>query len=371
MRTAFFFGAGASAAIEGIPSQAGLLREYFSKTYHERRSPVESNVRSLFRDTFGIDVYCKTDEPKELPTFEEVLGLIDLAKDCDANIGTQGPRTAATAPLVEQLAKTNCISPMRLYFILLLAKAIHPNAVVYPAVFDGDTAYHKLLKYLNERGELSDTVFMTTNYDIFFDAALYKMDCAPRYGPRFSYDAPATQLLVDAPTRLKESLGQKTEIDFFKLHGSVNWLHCNECGQTRYWLFRPLVLELLKVKSKGPFCSSCRTLGAPVIVPPTVFKSPDLAPAPLQGIWQEAEKKLTAVDRIVFVGYSFPDADMHVKQMLKRVQVNRAMNQEYLVLTKTQKCEEKSRYKRFLGDRVDYRVGEFGKFVKNPSEWLD
>jgi hypothetical protein len=94
---AIFLGAGASCA-EGAPTQAGLLREFFKESfanygpangYGERHPPLK-NIKALknrlarfFKVLFGFDPMNDNLDAVEFPTFEEALGIIDLALERD------------------------------------------------------------------------------------------------------------------------------------------------------------------------------------------------------------------------------------------------------------------------------------------------
>ena len=76
--TAIFLGAGASAA-EGAPLQGDLFREYFSSdVYQSHRDEMDSELATFFLEMFRINVDEDVSKVK-FPTFEEVLGLTDLA----------------------------------------------------------------------------------------------------------------------------------------------------------------------------------------------------------------------------------------------------------------------------------------------------
>ncbi len=77
-------------------------------------------------------------------------------------------------------------------------------------------------------------------------------------------------------------------------------------------------------------CRKCGSLTTPIIIPPTYFKV--LSNIFLQEVWHRAETVLSNCRTWVFCGYSFPDADMHVKYMLKRVQVNSQLPRKIVVV---------------------------------------
>ncbi len=108
----------------------------------------------------------------------------------------------------------------------------------------------------------------------------------------------------------------------------------------------------------------------PLIVPPTFYK--DLNNVFLSSIWNKTDIALRKIKHIVFCGYSFPDADIHIKYLLKRAQTNRDMPLRVTVINNhtgkkpTDAQQEESRYKRFLGASVNYTARSFEDFVADP-----
>jgi len=99
-----------------------------------------------------------------------------------------------------------------------------------------------------------------------------------------------------------------------KLHGSLNWLWCSNCGriQVKFWE---------KIALDGYFNDpECRFCGAhsfvPQILMPTFLK--DNTNTQLRNVWNQAGLELLETKRIVFIGYSFPLADFEIRQMLAR-----------------------------------------------------
>ena len=94
-------------------------------------------------------------------------------------------------------------------------------------------------------------------------------------------------------------------------------------------------------------------------------------------IWNKAEAALKNAEHIIFCGYSFPDADMHVKYLLKRVQTNRSRKplkvtviNDHAGKSEATREEEKRRYVRFLGDAIDYTKSSFENFAGEPGKFL-
>ena len=92
----------------------------------------------------------------------------------------------------------------------------------------------------------------------------------------------------------------------------------------------------------------------------------------LQKIWHRAENVLKQAKRIFFCGYSFPDADIHVKYLLKRIEINRGSTPEIFIINNhekksdDQKESEKLRYMRFFknSENVDYTDQSFENFCE-------
>ena len=98
-------------------------------------------------------------------------------------------------------------------------------------------------------------------------------------------------------------------------------------------------------------------------------------------VWNRAFRALREADRIVFCGYSFPDADMHVKYLVKRAQLNRDREVQPLDVMLVNHypgkpadliAEEYLRFSRFIGraNLVDTELS-FQEFARNPRSVLD
>jgi hypothetical protein len=109
-----------------------------------------------------------------------------------------------------------------------------------------------------------------------------------------------------------------------------------------------------------------------LIVPPTFYK--DLNNVFLSTIWNRTDIAVQKVKHIVFCGYSFPDADIHIKYLLKRAQTNRDGDLEFTVVNHfpgkdpDQIKQEKYRYERFLGKNVSYTMKSFQDFCNDPFD---
>lgn len=351
MKTAIFLGAGASAA-EGAPIQSNLFRDYF-KLLNNRKdfnSPEhERDLVTFFTLMFDIDVDNGNLDNVNFPTFEEALGILDLA-----DFKNEAFKDFQN---INFTSNSGRIKFLRLYLIFLMAD------IIKHSLEKSKNIHRELISSLNRINQIDNTILLTTNYDILCDNALLELSIGKEvdYGVDFVNYKEGT---IDRP--------DINSIKFFKLHGSLNWLYCPTCNTLRITPNEKGVYNLMIDPSES-YCKKCKSFYSPLIVPPTFYK--DLSKVFLNQVWNKAEGELLDVEHLIFCGYSFPDADIHVKYLIKRIQKNRP-HPENLKITvinnhngkkRAIKDEEENRFKRFLGSSVNYTQYSFEEFAKNPS----
>ncbi|MCK9426317.1 MAG: SIR2 family protein [Ignavibacteriaceae bacterium] len=351
IETAIFLGAGASKA-EGAPLQSEMFYEYFSSnSFKHSHDEMDRELASFFQLIFGIDVDHNHYDKSSFPTFEETLGLTDLAiLRKEALKGFDIENRASKSGRLRNIAQ---------YLMYLVAK-----------VLDSKLEYSKnvhrtLLKGLNEGNKLKNTVFISTNYDILIDNAISEMRDKGfdlDYGVEFRNFERINDWQRPKAAR---------SVFLFKPHGSLNWLYCPTCNSLEITPKEKGVVTRLIVKYQAATCGACGSPFMPIIVPPTFYK--DLNNVFLSTIWNKSENILRKAKHIIFCGYSFPDADMHIKYLLKRVQTNRNNSLKFTVFNYhdgKKACDiesEQNRFKRFLGDNVNYYLDKsFEDFAENP-----
>ena len=145
---------------------------------------------------------------------------------------------------------------------------------------------------------------LTTNWDIWIERALRPAPRPRRRRPGFHYGQGPEQLAAAPrfPSRWYKGtdFGKDTMIHghvcLLKLHGSLSWA-VNRGKLEKYGDLRPAFR------------------GDAAIIPPIEEK--EYADW-LRPIWKQAEQALERADRILVVGYSFPDYDYEIRQLLKR-----------------------------------------------------
>jgi hypothetical protein len=347
--TAIFLGAGASKA-EGAPLQGELFQQYFSSPlYRGKRSLRNRELTAFFQDMFGIDVKRKDLTNDSFPTFEEVLGLTDLAimrKEAFRNFDIEN--RATNSGRLRFIAQ---------YLVFLVAEVLDAKLRNQARI------HRRLVTALRDADELLKTLFVSTNYDILIDNALTEEYAYADldYGVEFR-----NFNWQDDWTRPR--LGRSVLL--CKPHGSLNWLFCPTCNELEITPKEKGVVTRLISEYADKKCAECGSIFSPMIVPPTFYK--DLNNVFLSSIWNRTDVALRKVKHIVFCGYSFPDADIHIKYLLKRAQTNRDHPLTVTVINNHPDKDpevaeqEEKRYKRFLGERVDYPRLSFAEFVADP-----
>lgn len=348
--TAIFLGAGASKA-EGAPLQGELFREYFNTDlFKNSTDTMDRELATFFAIMFGIDVDNDDLLKTNFPTFEEVLGLTDLAimrKEAFRDFDIEN--RASNSGRLRFIAQ---------YLVFLVAKVLDATLQEKASI------HRKLVGKLHDAKILKNITFVSTNYDIIIDNALTEL-----YGEGVDLDYGVEFRNFERPDDWKRPR-RESRIALFKPHGSLNWLFCPTCNELEITpKEKGVVTRLISDFSKAA-CKECESVYMPLIVPPTFYK--DLNNVFLSSIWNRTDIALRKVDHIVFCGYSFPDADIHIKYLLKRAQTNRRITQKFTVINNypgksPKNCEEEEyRYKRFLGNKVNYLKMSFEEFAENP-----
>lgn len=336
-------GAGASAS-EGAPVQKDLFAEFFRTDSGYPRNPASiERLSRFFKEFFGVDIRAPV-EGIIFPSFEEVLGILEIAIDRGESF--RGYSAMVRSPDVQTVRED---------LIFLIALVLNRTLMV-------PKGYHKaLVRRLADEGMLHSTGFLSLNYDILIDNALaevhpdYDLDYRvefTNYGRERNWMRPRKERAVE----------------LYKLHGSLNWLYCPTCISLT---LTPREREVSRLVEEPVACLGCGMPTVPIITPPTYLQG--MENYFLLQIMRRAEAALRHARRIIFCGYSFPDADLLVRYMFKRVEMNFDPKPEIYVINgyEGKKNEwrhiEELRYRRFFRekDRVFYLDRTFMDFCRS------
>ncbi|MGI6257959.1 MAG: SIR2 family protein [Anaerovoracaceae bacterium] len=316
-KTVIFLGAGASKA-EGAPIQSEMISQFFRlESLDEEFLSARSLLLEFLEDVFGMDTQGHH-HPYDYPKFEELLGVIDLALARGEQLGS----------VVRNLHL------VREKFIYLMGKTLEEK-------IDARHGVHRnLIDILCTEDRIDNMTFVSTNYDTLADDAIAGRRHV-NYGPF-------------APEK-------KDGVFLYKLHGSLNWTQCSGCGKFRVGAAR------------WEPCALCGGTRRSIIVPPKYNKN--LKNKQLKEVWKRARKVVAAAEHIIFCGYSFPDADINVKYLLKQGELHGPPPRVTVVNGFDEEGSDKhyieaGRYRRFYAAPVNYTGMTFQKFVEEPAALL-
>jgi hypothetical protein len=179
----------------------------------------------------------------------------------------------------------------------------------------------------------------------------------------------------------KQKASRIYNLKLLKLHGSSTWLRCPNSGLVYTGLgMRTTASELYVTPRRSPFmeahpgnsASGSVSMLEPYIITPTYSKVFDLPH--IQTTWHNAFVELREADRVVFVGYSLPDADYHFRTLLIRAIPPTAAI--HVVLAESDDPVKYSspieratlpegRYRRLFGNGVTFEYGGVDSFIEN------
>lgn len=318
---------------DGKPSR--VLTDYLCKFVH---------------DSFGHRVDAKA---CFWPALEDLFTCVDLSANTGHHLGR--PYSPAALRTVRRALISRIIRMLREKYAKSEKKP--------------DERRERLVQLLSNL-DLQHTSFVNLNWDVALEQTLSETrpEYAIKYGAAeraFDFD----DLSKPRPVRA----GQVVQLA--KIHGSINWLYCDNCRRLYAapprqinriadqllsgsdWdeigkvLGRPIDDDLKKSARNCPCCPDV-PLGTRI----ATFSYRKALDFPMfQRTWFTAERLLAHAAKWVFIGYSLPAADFEFKYLLKRVQLARGKQPEFVIVTGgTSKAvrETVENYQQFFGDRI-------------------
>jgi SIR2-like domain len=349
----FFIGAGFTKAVAG---HAPVGNDFLVRAFQPEWS-FAKNERILELKNFLEAAYHPLLEPPLFPRLEDVLSLLDyciqnklaLSKDWDLDSVVRIRDTcsfligAMIQESIEQRKKELKLS-------------------------------RDFVEWLNNSGK--DAAIVSTNYDIILDNALLSRARSCTYGIQLRRNIRIQKLPCGKPEdndtswAYRDPLGGREEygqinqgaFPLFKLHGSLNWVYCPRCQEIDITIGYKDASELLDDRAKVPCVNGyCTAFYEPALLGPTMLK--EYTTRPFSELWQLCEQEIARTKKLVFVGYSLPEADYLIRAMLIRgLSRNPQRGRlEVMVIDKERKTLEQER----LGAELDNRYRSlFGERVR-------
>ncbi|GAB3934921.1 SIR2 family protein [Mucilaginibacter myungsuensis] len=321
-KTVYILGAGFSMAA-GAPSQAGIIKAIYDlKTTYGKKSHDKVCKWIDEFDTFLKECLLVSDSEKYYYALEDIYTPIDRSIEDNISFKNYKP--------------TDLIK-LRDTFNRLIMLAIRGEIERNGGSKEVIRQFAKHIINLS-KGRLSDekkdgVSVITTNWDIMLDNITNqvisedKIPAGHKFSGVLDYCCYISSL-EEHDHKIKPGLyaiGKgRYNVKILKLHGSLNWLQCPKCQR--------LYVKYYKNFNGGyvfdrKYCRHCAknfkmenhksNLLLTNMVMPTFLKNLDNVQNKL--IWQNAGVELSEATKVVFLGYSLPQADFEFKQLLSRM----------------------------------------------------
>jgi NAD-dependent SIR2 family protein deacetylase len=348
-KSVFILGAGAS-----VPAGAPVLNDFLKKARElldNPNSPLDSDEKDIFRRVFewrGRMYPALRFLKLDLENMENLFCLVDMAYQLGIEV-TEDVRNNLIRLIARTLDLTVKFSTLRI------------SAKKQEETYSSDPTYYEfieLLKVWHSKNDVVKTEFdsiITLNYDICCEQALISQEVPFTYGDPWS-----------DPNKIGYKL--------LKLHGSINWVICQECKDTKADLdFNYNIIPIRRTGYshigiaerifKPQYSTQCKECGQDLslfIVPPTWNKV--TYSEKLKSVWKSASEEIEQATRLIIIGYSLPETDSFFKYLLALGLSKNESLQEIILINPAQGQEGETlenRYRDFIAPFFDNRNFKF------------
>lgn len=318
----YILGAGFSMNA-GAPSQAALIREI----YNLKNNPKYSSKTKVKNWVNKFDDFLKhsllvSETAKDCFTLEDIFTPID--RSIAENISFRDHTPKALAELRDIFNRL---------IILAVRSGIENSTMKHDSIniFAKHIIALSKERLLNEKNDR--VAVITTNWDIMLDNTVHLLMAKepPPKGLKFSGVVDYC-CYISSLDKNDESIKPglyaigkgRYNAKILKLHGSLNWLQCPSCQRlyVKYYIrwnggyvFDKKYCRHCEKNFSMVKQDSC--LLSTNLVMPTFLKNLNNIQHKL--IWQNAGIELSEATKVVFMGYSLPQADFEFKQLLSRM----------------------------------------------------
>ncbi len=349
----FVLGAGASNP-DGVPLQKDLLPMILTDDFDEiKNSEIGKIVIEFLVENFEFNK-----ELNQYPQLEAVFGFIDYFIEQNESLNAK-----YTFEKIREIKE-------------YLIKLIH--YVVNLRTDKSSPYYHKFWNLIT--AHTNNSSIITLNYDTLLEQAfdfIFKKKngfidyCIPLMNYEKLPQLKEYNFWINTrePILVDENSNPRS-YKILKLHGSLNWKYCNCCNQI---LLTPWdrKIDLNKGKFLGytypdnkEYEFSCPIDGTDfqtLIMPPSFSKQ--LNNPILIQLFSEAAREIRSTKKIVFIGYSLSDADVHIKALLKKAILS---DVELLVINHRPKETMELNYKS-LSKNVKFIYSSFENMISDDK----
>ncbi len=262
------------------------------------------------------------------PTLEDLFTCIDISANSGHHLGSK------YAPQVLRTARR-----------ALIVRTIRMLRERYSKARMDKNARWAELEGLFEAVDVDNSAFIGMNWDTVIEEGLARARGITSI--EYGCDPIAVKFVASA---VKPRIVSGRKVRVGKLHGSINWLYCDNCRAV-FWFEPKQCLKIAgQLFSRGDWsivaggegtgarmsvyraCPECGAAGLGTRLATFSYRKALDFPMFQKG-WLFAEKLLHDADNWIFIGYSLPPADYEFKYLLKRVELSRRERPRIVVIS--------------------------------------
>jgi hypothetical protein len=329
----------------GLPLTSDFTRALLAaRDPHSTSGTLVRHLKKFVNLTFGPTL----SSSDNWPSLEDLFTCVDLAANSGHNLGNK--YSAADLRTVRR-----CL-------IVRIIRMLHNR---HHNTFYRKNKEWKLLKQFLSEVDYDSSAFLSMNWDSVIEERFLSVHS--QKNTRVDYGCDAIQGKVSSDKRHLSPVpdGTGPTLRIAKIHGSVNWLYCDNC-QSVFWL-RPLQSLSLsrRLLSKSEWrkvapserhrsdpwkCPFCKTVSLSTRLATFSYRKALDFPM-FQRSWSTSQDLLRSAGTWAFIGYSLPPADYEFKFLLKRIQLSRQTPPRIVFVTGGADADATYRnYQGFFGD---------------------
>jgi NAD-dependent SIR2 family protein deacetylase len=321
-------------------SKKDLFQLEKRKTFVERKQENEllKFIELLYPGLRGLNLRTKK---KWIPSITEILSLVDHL--CFYSI-----------PPHPRLSEENLLR-----FRYLLNRAVAELLMDYqnmPYKPREERLLKEFMSPIVREKKRANISIITTNYDLSIDPEFENVIADNRvdYGIAYRGMDRLGTIIQQPPDPL---------FRYYKLHGSLNWLKCELCGQ--YYIHPDGTIAHQAFREEIDDQNTCACNDhlklKTVLVAPSLVR--DIRDSNLLQIWKTAMEAIRTADRLVFIGYSLPAEDLAIKSVIMRGLNGRAKGRPLNIEVVQQGLQAKQNYINLFGRGIKYYQGGLSEYL--------